>query len=131
MNPIITAVIGPIVDVIKRFVPDPDLANQLQTQITLALAEKSADVQKAAAEIIKTEASSSHWLAANWRPLAMVVFIALIVARWFGYSAPNLSQEEAIKLWSIVEISMGGYVVGRSVEKIVPAITESLANRNR
>mgnify|MGYP000104752702 CR=1 FL=1 len=83
----------------------------------------------AQADIVKTEAASSHWLAANWRPLLMLTFGALIVARWFGWAAPNLSEAEYLKLWSIVEFGLGGYVVGRSVEKIAPSIAESISRR--
>lgn len=80
----------------------------------------------AQADIIKTEAASSHWLAANWRPLLMLTFGGLIAARWFGWAAPNLSQEEYLALWNIVEFGIGGYVIGRSAEKIAPAIAGAL-----
>jgi hypothetical protein len=77
-------------------------------------------------EIIKTEAASEHWLAATWRPILMLTFGGLIVARWLGYAAPGLSEAEVIKLWDIVELGIGGYVVGRSAEKIVPSIATVL-----
>jgi hypothetical protein len=88
-----------------------------------------AEIEGAAAKIIQTEAASQHWLAANWRPLTMLVFVSLIVARWFGWAAPNLSEAEYIKLWSIVEFGLGGYVVGRSVEKIAPSIADVMRKR--
>lgn len=78
------------------------------------------------ASIIKAEASSDSWLAANWRPIVMLVFTGLIVARWFGWAAPNLSEQEYIKLWSIVELGMGGYVIGRSAEKIIPVVANAI-----
>lgn len=53
----------------------------------------------------------------------MLTFVALIVARWLGWSEPNLA--EALKLWDIVEIGLGGYVIGRSAEKILPALVDS------
>ena len=56
----------------------------------------------------------------------MLVFVSLIVARWLGWSAPNLSQAEALKLWDIVEIGLGGYVIGRSAEKVLPGIVETM-----
>jgi hypothetical protein len=65
-------------------------------------------------------------LAANWRPITMLIFVGLIVARWFGWAAPNLAEEEYIKLWSIVELGLGGYVIGRSAEKILPKIVEAV-----
>lgn len=79
----------------------------------------------AKSEIVKTEAASSHWLAANWRPLLMLTFGGLIVARWFGFTAPNLSEAEYLKLWDIVHLGIGGYVVGRSAEKIVPMVAST------
>lgn len=104
---------------IDKFWPDAGEAERAKVQTFLA-------VFMAQADIVKTEAASSHWLAANWRPLLMLVFGGLIVARWFGWAAPNLSEAEYLKLWSIVEFGLGGYVVGRSVEKIAPSVAGAL-----
>lgn len=104
---------------IDKFWPDASEAEKAKQQQFLA-------VFMAQADIVKTEAASSHWLAANWRPLMMLIFGALIVARWFGWAAPNLSESEYLKLWDIVEFGLGGYVVGRSVEKVVPSIVKGL-----
>ena len=100
---------------IDKFWPDASEAEKTKQQQLLA-------VFAAQADIVKTEAASNHWLAANWRPLLMLTFGGLIVARWFGWAAPGLSEAEYLKLWSIVEFGLGGYVVGRSVEKIAPSI---------
>ena len=128
MDPI-TAVLGLGGKLIDRFFPDP--AQKAQAQITLLeLAQKGELAEfTARAEIVKAEAASSHWLAANWRPLLMLTFGALIVARWFGWAAPNLSEAEYLKLWGIVEFGLGGYVVGRSVEKITPSIADAIGKR--
>lgn len=104
---------------IDKFWPDANEAERQKVQTFLA-------VFMAQADIVKTEAASSHWLAANWRPVLMLVFGALIVARWFGWAAPNLTEAEYLKLWSIVEFGLGGYVIGRSAEKIAPTIAAAL-----
>ena len=104
---------------IDKFWPDANEAERQKVNTFLA-------VFTAQADIIKTEAASTHWLAANWRPLLMLTFGGLIVARWFGWAAPNLSQEEYLALWNIVEFGIGGYVVGRSVEKIAPTLAGAL-----
>ena len=59
----------------------------------------------------------------------MLTFVGLIVARWFGWSAPGLSEAEALALWDIVQLGLGGYVIGRSAEKLVPSIADALKNR--
>jgi len=104
---------------INKFFPDADASQKRGLEMFLA-------TFTAQAGIINTEAASQHWLAANWRPLLMLTFGALIVARWFGWAAPNLSEAEYLKLWGIVELGIGGYVVGRSVEKVAPTIAAAL-----
>lgn len=84
------------------------------------------DLIKQQAEPVKIEARSESWIASNWRPIAMLVFVGLIVARWFGWSAPSLSEAEYLKLWSIVEFGMGGYIVARSVEKLAPTVVGAI-----
>ena len=105
--------------IIDKIWPDAGEAERQKMQMVLT-------VFVAQADIVKTEAASSHWLAANWRPLLMIVFGGLIVARWFGWAAPNLTEAEYLKLWSIVEFGLGGYVVGRSVEKIAPTLAGAI-----
>lgn len=115
--------------VIDRLWPDPAQRDQAKLAL-LELAQKGELAEfTGRAEIVKTEAASTHWLAANWRPLTMLTFAALIVARWFGWAAPNLSEAEYLKLWSIVEFGLGGYVVGRSVEKIAGPVADALGRR--
>lgn len=122
----VTAVLDIGGKLIDRLWPDPTQRDQAKLAM-LELAQKGELAEfTGRAEIVKTEAASSHWLAANWRPLTMLTFCGLIVARWFGWAAPNLSEAEYLKLWSIVEFGLGGYVVGRSAEKIVPAAAAAL-----
>jgi hypothetical protein len=111
---------------IDKIIPDKEAADKAKLELIRLEQEGKLTELKAQAQIINTEAASQHWLAANWRPITMLIFVGLIVARWFGWAAPNLAEEEYIKLWSIVELGLGGYVIGRSVEKIVPTIAGAL-----
>jgi hypothetical protein len=121
--PALAPILGKIVG---NLFPDPAEKAKAESEVMTQLLTHQAEIESAAAKIINTEAASQHWLAANWRPLTMLVFVALIVARWFGFAAPDLSEQEYIKLWSIVEFGLGGYVVGRSVEKIAPTIAQAM-----
>ena len=112
--------------IIDRLFPDP--AQRAQAQLALMELAQRGELTELTerASIVRAEAASEHWLAATWRPLVMLTFCGLIVARWFGLAAPGLSEPEVLKLWSIVEFGLGGYVVGRSAEKIVPAAAAAL-----
>lgn len=106
----------------------PDKSEEAKAKLTLDMHDAIAqsDLAKTAADIVKTEAASTSWLASSWRPITMLVFVGLIVARWFGFAAPNLQADEYIKLWDIVQLGLGGYVIGRSVEKVAPSLVGAL-----
>lgn len=122
--------IGSIADLAKRLTDVflPDRAQEAKDAAAFKVQQLIADSDafKAQAGIVQQEVASSNWLASSWRPITMLIFVGLIVARWFGWSAPNLAPDEYIKLWDIVQLGLGGYVIGRSVEKIAPSIAGAL-----
>jgi hypothetical protein len=109
-----------------NLIPDATARAQAEAEIAKQLLASSAELERAAGEIVLAEAKSEHFLAACWRPILMLTFGALIVARWLGYSAPGISEAEVLKLWDIVQLGLGGYVIGRSAEKIAPQIAAAL-----
>lgn len=124
--PVLAPILG---DVIRRLVPDQGEQGRIEAELSIALMQRAQEIESAAADVVKTEAQSEHWLTATWRPIVMLTLTALIVARWLGYSTPGISEAEALKLWSIVEIGLGGYVIGRSAEKIAPMMAEAMKRR--
>lgn len=112
--------------VVGNLFPDPAERARAEAETMRGLIEHQHAIEQAAAGIIKAEAQSESWLARSWRPITMLTFTGLIVARWFGWAAPGLSEAEYLKLWSIVEFGLGGYVAGRTLEKIAPTITGAL-----
>ena len=126
---ILGKVAGSVAD---RIFPDPEhelKRIELQQALQAAVLERTSEIERAAAEVVKAEAQGQSWLQRTWRPVTMLVFVALIVARWLGWSAPNLGEAEVLKLWDIVEIGLGGYVIGRSAEKILPELVSSLQKK--
>lgn len=127
---VILGILGPAIgQVAKNLFPDPaDELKRMQMQADLQreIIARSNEIELAAASIVKAEAESSHWLTANWRPILMLAFGSLIVARWLGWTAPGISEAELLKLWDIVQLGLGGYVIGRSAEKVAPAIAAAL-----
>jgi hypothetical protein len=72
----------------------------------------------AQAAIVSAEAGGASWLQRNWRPIPMLSFLGLVIADAFGMLAFRLADQA----WLLLQIGLGGYVVGRSVEKISPQI---------
>ena len=114
--------------IIGKLIPDPAARAQAQLQLAqMAQAGQLAELQ-AAVSVLVAEASG-NWLQRSWRPLMMLTFTGLIVARWLGWTAPNLAPSEYDHLWSIVQLGIGGYVIGRSVEKVAPAVADAIKGR--
>lgn len=109
-----------------NLIPDASARAQAEAEIAKQLLASSAELERAAGEIVLAEAKSEHFLAACWRPILMLTFGGLIVARWLGFSAPGISEAEVLKLWDIVQLGLGGYVIGRSAEKIAPQIVAAI-----
>lgn len=122
----VTAGIGLVSTIIDKVFPNKEAADA--AKLEMLKLQQNGELSKfmEASGIIKTEAASEHWLAACWRPITMLTFAALIVARWFGWAAPDLAEAEYLKLWDIVEFGLGGYVIGRSVEKSLPSLAQVL-----
>jgi hypothetical protein len=95
--------------------------------LALALAVEK-DRLAAQASMLVAEAGGQSWLQRNWRPITMLSFLGLVVADSFGLLAFRLADQA----WLLLQIGLGGYVVGRSFEKISPqtngAIHQSLHN---
>lgn len=109
----------------------PDKEEQAKAKLQLLELEQKGELTELAGRlnIVQAEASSSNWLTSSWRPITMLTFTGLIVARWFGYSAEGMSEAEILELWEIVKLGLGGYVIGRSVEKTAPGIIAALKNK--
>lgn len=112
--------------VFDKIFPNPQQAAEAKLKLFEMQQSGELKLLEGQVSIITAEANSESLLASSWRPITMLIFTGLIVARWFGWAAPNLSPEEYIKLWNIVELGLGGYVIGRSVEKIVPSIASAI-----
>lgn len=130
---LVTDIFTPVTDLISEAIEDKDAANEIKYKIfelQMGAATQAATYQEklleAQSTIVTAEAKSDSWLTANWRPLTMLTFLALIVSYWMGYVPENISEEMVKELLGLIKIGLGGYVIGRSAEKVVPAVAKVL-----
>ena len=124
---LITAV-GPLVKmalgVVDKSVADKDLKDKLKSELTSQLLDNNNKELQSAASIIQAEASSVHWLTATWRPALMWICILVIFNNYIIMPFANLIFGSSVELsipdpmWNLLTIGVGGYIVGRSGEKI-------------
>lgn len=125
ISALIPAVSGLIGKAIDRAIPDKDEAARLKAKIQSEANQLATTELQGAVDIIKTEAGSEHKLAAVWRPVLMLVIVAIIANNYI--LAPYLgamfnwsvSLELPGQLWNLMTLGVGGYIGGRSVEKSI------------
>ena len=116
--------------ILDKVIPDPlaraEAARKLiETQQAGHFKELESSMQ-----VVVTEAQSEHWLTANWRPITMLSFVAIICNNYIVYPYLSLFWSQAPVLaippdmWELLKIGLGGYVVGRTVEKTMETYTE-------
>ena len=102
-------------------------AAQLEVQLAVALqfVEYEAKIAAQKASIVQAEVAGSG-IKAWWRPITMLTFLVLAVADAFGVVTWASGKPLADEAWTLLQLGLGGYVVGRSAEKIVPSLTQGL-----
>lgn len=86
---------------------------QIENNVKMKTLEIQSELIKAQSQVIVAEAQGQSWMQRNWRPLTMLVFLGLVVLDSFAILANPLSKEA----WTLLQIGLGGYVLGRSYEK--------------
>jgi len=89
--------------------------------------EYESKLMEAQSKIITAEASSTNWLASSWRPITMLTFLLLVVLDSFGVLSHPLSKDA----WTLLQLGLGGYVVGRSGEKMYSQYAKGKAEEAR
>ena len=115
---------------IEKAVPDKDLQEKLKAQLQTQLLQSHTQELTAAAKIVEAEAKAG-WFASSWRPLLMYVLIFILVWNYVigpvikVFTGAVISFELPGDVWTLLNVGLGGYVVGRSAE----SVARTLANR--
>lgn len=114
----VKGLVGAVGEVVDRLTLPVREKRQLEADLLRVLAEWERARVEAQSAVLVEEAKGS-WLQRSWRPLVMSVFAVIVLVGTFT-SLPIL--EETSRFWDLLEIGLGGYVVGRGGEKIAGAI---------
>jgi hypothetical protein len=104
----------------------------LSVQIGMAqnVLEYEGRLVEAQASVVKAEAEGKSWLQRNWRPILMLVITAVVANNYvinpylkavFGW---DVLLELPDALWTLMTVGVGGYIAGRSGEKIATSVAE-------
>ena len=128
---VLSAVAGPVVkglfNIIDQTVEDKDQAARIKANIASQQNELIQTELKGAIDIILAEAKG-NWLQKSWRPLLMMAVMAIVVNNYILFPYLSMWTEKVVVLelpgglWTLLTTGVGGYVGGRSGEKIAQSI---------
>jgi len=91
---------------------------EAQMGLGMKVLDYEAQLMQAKSSIVVAEAQGQSVLQRTWRPITMLTFLFLVVADSFGQLPFRLASEA----WTLLQLGLGGYVAGRSGEKIVSTL---------
>lgn len=105
--------------------PSNEKKQEAKNELSAIVLDALTKVASSQEEVIKKE-MEGNWLQKSWRPILMLTFGTILVCKWFGFTDANIPEELELKLMDIVQLGLGGYVVGRSVEKVTDNVTKNI-----
>ena len=137
----VSGIFGPVSNLVDEIVTSDEERNDFKLkmkQIQESQMTKALDFQK---DLMNQQAAaiqgeiSGNWLQRSWRPILMLSFGFIVIYQYFispliaGFVDDWPEIEIADQFWTLLEIGIGGYVAGRSIEKIVPKVMEGNAKK--
>jgi len=125
---------GPLAKILDAYVSDLELKRKLAAEIeqqTLGYFTRSAEL---GAEVVLAETNSEHWLSRSWRPLLMLVLMGFLLLVGLVMPLADLIAGHRIAFeprwqslpdgfWQFLTVGAGGYIGGRTLEKVAGTAT--------
>jgi len=124
-------IIGKVMDLVMSFQNRKLGEAELRAEVERAVLDTFAEVSKSQASVIEAEMRGENWLQRNWRPMVAVGLAIIpisygiifpVAVAWFGMEPVRVGDDLLRWIMDAVVICLGGYIGGRSLEKIVTMI---------
>lgn len=111
----LTAELGNIIDRLSLSAKEK---KEIRSSVVETLCRYAGALEKEQASLVRAEAQG-NWLQRSWRPLVMLTFTFIVL---LGAFVPIPLLENTSEFWNLLEVGLGGYVIGRSLEKVTGKI---------
>lgn len=103
---------------------------QAKKELTEVVLKSLNELGNAQKEVLLAETNGNS-LQRNWRPSVMIAFAFIVVYAYFIEPAffnneHPIAETLPVRFWDLLEIGLGGYVIGRSVEKVASTVTKNV-----
>lgn len=117
-------------NIVDNLTTSDDEKSEAKSKLTEIVFDALNKIKYAQRDIILSETQGSK-LQRSWRPIVMLSFSFIVVYSYFIQPAffPNaISMIDKIdpSFWELLKLGLGGYVIGRSVEKVAGKVTDNI-----
>jgi hypothetical protein len=131
---------GPVNKVLDGYIKDVELRRKLQAELEARLTEHADKALALEQQVVLAEVNADHWLSRSWRPILMLsltgflgwVGLILPVLDWIvGFPVPFNPRWQSLppQFWDFLMIGVGGYIGGRSLEKVAGQVLAGKARK--
>lgn len=129
---------GPVSKILDAYIKDTELRRKLEADLQTRLLEHLNKEEALQQSVVLAEIQSDTWITKSWRPILMLSllgflgFVGLVLPLadlLAGRPLPFNPRWAALppEFWDFLSVGVGGYIGGRSLEKIAgqfPAVTK-------
>lgn len=120
---------GPLSRVLEAHLSDVELRRKLAAELETQFIAHLSKSEELGAGIVSAEIRSDYWLTRSWRPMLMLLLMGFLVIAgillpladlWAGHRIAFEPRWQFLPagFWDFLSVGMGGYIGGRSLEKI-------------
>jgi Holin of 3TMs, for gene-transfer release len=133
---------GPLSTIVDAYVSDIELRRKLKADLEASLLDHLSKSEELQQNVVVAEIKSEQWLTANWRPILMLVLMGFLILVGFiiptldwiaGHPIPYQPRWNELPggFWDFLSVGVGGYIGGRSLEKISGQVFGAVAAKPR
>lgn len=123
--PVIGDIISKTIGIIDKSVSNKDLATKLKAELITTAMTHEYSLDEKRGDVIITEMKGDSWLQRSWRPIMMLTIVAIVFNNYLLFPYLRLFTDKVVmlalpdELFTLLTVGVGGYIVGRSGEKMV------------
>lgn len=120
--------VGKIIELVTSYQGRKLGEAELRAEVDRAVLDTFKEVSKSQASVIEAEMRGENWMQRNWRPIVAISFafiiffygiITPVLVSWFDVPPVRVGDDLLKWIMDVVVICLGGYIGGRTIEKVV------------
>jgi len=140
LGPLFTLLNGPVFSILDKLIPDPNLKAKLKAEITCKVLEARKEFESAQHDVLLAEISQGSAMTRSWRPILMYLVMLFLLV--YGLVLPIFDlfvaspivfkprwDEIPDGMWNLLSIGVGGYIGGRTIEKVTSTVAKHLPDK--